>query len=131
MDVGLGIAGLMSVLLAGGHEIVGFVAVLPTLTEERLPGTVVGPPSLTVAMLRVTWHLVGLFAFALGGVLITLAVAEDANPRTATLRWVSAMWLAATAVALWTVRHRPRNVLRLPVPLVWPILALLCWQASS
>ncbi len=38
MDVGLGIAGLTSVLLAVGHEAVGLGAVLPTVTEKRLPG---------------------------------------------------------------------------------------------
>jgi hypothetical protein len=81
-------------------------------------------------MLRVTWHLVTLFVLALGGVLITLAVAEEANPKMVVLRWSAAMWLAATAVAFWSVRRRPRNILRLPVPLLWPMIALLCWRAS-
>jgi hypothetical protein len=131
MDVGLGIAGLASVILAVGHEAVGFIAVLPTQTEERLPGTRLGPPSMTVAMLRVTWHLVGVFVAALGGVLITLAVAEESDPKTVVLRWFTAMWLGATVVALWAVRRRPGKIVRLPVPLVWPVLALLCWRAST
>jgi hypothetical protein len=131
MDVGLGIAGLASVILAAGHEAVGFVAVLPTQTEERLPGTRLGPPSMTVAMVRVTWHLVGVFVAALGGVLITLAVAEGSDPRTVVLRWLAALWLGATVVALWAVRRRPGNILRLPVPLAWPVIALLCWRAST
>ena len=130
MDVGLGIAGMVSVLLALGHEVVGVVAVLPILTEVRLRGTWLGPPSLTVAMLWVTWHLVGLFVFVLGAVLITLAVAGDADPRRVLLRWTAVMWMAATAVALWSVRRRPSNIWRLPVPLVWPVIALLCWNAS-
>ena len=130
MDVGLGIAGVASVILAGGHETVGFIAVLPTLTEERLPGTVIGPPAMTVALLRVTWHLVGVFVSALGGVLLTLAVSDDADPKQVILRWLAGMWLAATALAFWSVRRRPRLVLRLPVPLTWPVLALLCWRAS-
>lgn len=130
MDIGLAIAGLISVVLAAGHEAVGLVAVLPIITEERHPGTSFGPPSMTVAMLRVTWHLVGVFVFALGAVLLTLAVADDANPRTVLLRTMAVMWVAATAVALWSVRRRPRNLLRLPVPLLWPLVALLCWEAS-
>lgn len=131
MDIGLGIAGLSSVLLAVGHEAVGLAAVLPTLTEQRLPGTMFGPPSMTVAVVRVTWHLVTVFVLAVGAVLITLAFADDADPRTVVLRWLAAMWLAATAVALWGVRQRPRNILRLPVPFVWPVLAVLCWTAST
>ena len=103
---------------------------LPTLTERRFPATRFGPPSLTVAMLRVTWHLVGLFVFTLGAVLVTLALADEADPKMVLFRWTAAMWMTATAVALWSVRGRPRNILRLPVPLVWPLIALLCWNAS-
>ena len=39
MDIGLGVAGLTSVLLAAGHEAVRIGAVLPAVTEKRLPGT--------------------------------------------------------------------------------------------
>jgi hypothetical protein len=131
MDIGLGVAGLISVLLAVGHEAVGLGAVLPTVTDKRLPGTLFGPPSMTAAVIRVTWHLVTVFVLAVGGVLITLAATEDADPRTVVLRWFAGMWLAATGVALWGVRRRPSNILRLPVPLVWPVLALLCWAAST
>ena len=130
MDVGLGIAGLISVVLAVGHETVGLVAVLPLLTEDRLAGTRIGPPSLTVAMLRVSWHLVGLFVLALGGVLLTLAAADDADARTVVLRWLAAIWTGATVMGFWSVRRRPRNILRLPVPFTWPVIALLCWKAS-
>jgi hypothetical protein len=131
MDIGLGIAGLLSVALACGHEAVGFLAVLPMITERRLDRTPLGPPSLTVAMVRVTWHLVGLFVVTAGLVLITLAVAEDAEARTVVLRWTAAMWIAATALALWSVRRKPAGILRLPVPLVWPVIAWLCWRAST
>ena len=122
---------MLSVALASGHEAVGFLAVLPMVTEQRFDGTRLGPPSLTVAMVRVTWHLVGLFVLTVGLVLITLAVADEIDPRTVVLRWTAAMWVAATLVALWSVRRRPANILCLPVPLVWPVIAWLCWQAST
>ncbi len=130
MDRALGTAGLLSVALACGHEAVGFLAVLPMMTEDRLDGTRLGPASLTVAMVRVTWHLVGLFVLTAGGVLITLAVADDADARIVVLRWTAAMWVAATALALGSVRRRPGNIVRLPVPLIWPVIAWLCWRAS-
>jgi hypothetical protein len=131
VDLGLGAAGLISVVLGVAHEVVGVVAALPVLTEDRLPGTRIGPSSLTVAMLRVSWHLVGVFVLGLGGVLLTVAVADGPDPRTVVLRWVAAMWAGATVVGFWSVRHRPRNLLRLPVPFTWPVIALLCWKASS
>jgi hypothetical protein len=131
MDVGLGVAGVVSVVLAAGHEAVGLFAVLPMQTEERVSETPFGPASLTAAMLRVTWHLVGVFVLTVGAVLITIAVAEQADAKTVVLRWFAVMWLGATGVALWVVRRRPGNILRLPVPLIWPVLALLCWTASS
>ena len=130
MDVGLVIAGAASVALAAGHEVVGLAAVLRTIPEERLPATAFGPPSMTAAMLRVTWHLVGVFVVAVGGILLTFASSEERDPQVVVLRWLGAMWLAATAVAFWEVRRCPKNALRLPVPFVWPVIALLCWRAS-
>jgi hypothetical protein len=43
----------------------------------------------------------------------------DADPKTLLLGWVVALWLAATALACWQARRRPRRLLRLPVPLVF------------
>lgn len=134
MEVELGIAGLLCVGLALGHATLGLVWVLPALTEERLPATPFGPASTTVGMVRVTWHIVTVFALTLGGLLMTLAWTEDADTETLLLRWFAAMWLAATAMALWVVRgamRNPHRLLRLPVPLVWVVVAVLCWTAST
>ena len=47
--------------LAMRHEAAGFfVAVLPMITEQRRDRTPLGPPPLIGAIVRVTWHLVGL-----------------------------------------------------------------------
>ena len=134
MDVGLGIAGLISVALALGHHTLGVVWVLPSLTKERLPGTPFGSPSMTESMIRVTWYIVTVFALASGSLLMTLAWAEDADPKMVLLRWFAVMWLAATAMALWVSARRVRKVrslLRLPVPLLWVVIAVLCWNAST
>jgi hypothetical protein len=133
MDIELGIAGLICVALALGHETLGLVWVLPGLTEESVPKTRFGPRSMTVGMIRVSWHIVGIFALTAGGILLSLSWAEDVEPKMLVLRWFAAMWLAAAAMALWIawVRTRSlRNLLRLPVPFLWLVIAVLCWHAS-
>jgi hypothetical protein len=133
MDVGLVVAGLACGGLAAGHATVGVVAVLPGLTEESVPRTRFGPAATTVAMVRITWHVVTLFCLALGGVLVTIAVSPGADARTVLLRWFAAMWVAVTAMALRVAPRQPRtlrDVVRLPVPLVWVAVAVLCWRAS-
>jgi phosphoglycerol transferase MdoB-like AlkP superfamily enzyme len=62
---------------------------------------------------------------------MALAWAPDADPKTLLLRWVAALWLAATALACWNARRRPRSLLRLPVPLVFVVIAVMCWIAST
>ena len=134
MDAGLGIAGLICVAMGLGHETIGVVWVLPSLTEERLPRTPFGPPALSRAMVHVTWHIVSIFVLAVGGLLLTLAWDATADPQDALLRWFAGMWLAATAMALWIARRglrNPREFLRLPVPLLWVVVAVLCWAAST
>jgi hypothetical protein len=134
MDIGLAIAGIISVALALGHTTVGVVWVLPHLTEERLPSTPFGSSSMTVAMVRVTWFIVTIFALASGGLLIHLAWDAAADPKMLLLRWFAAMWLAATAMALWIAWRGTgslRNLLRLPVPLLWVVVAVLCWNSST
>lgn len=131
MDVALLIAGVITVAVGLGHETLGLLRVLPGLTEERLGSTRLGPPSMTVGMIRVTWHIVTIFAVAVGSLLIALALAEVADPKTLLLRWFAVMWLAATAMAVWVARRRLRGLLRLPVPLVWVTIAVLLWKASA
>jgi hypothetical protein len=123
--------GLGCFVLAFGHTTVGVRWVLPGLAEARLPGTPFGPPSLTLAMLRFTWHVVTVMLLGFGILFMTLALAPDADPETLLLRWFAALWLAATAMAFWQVRRRPRSLLRFPVPLLFVALAVLSWAAST
>jgi hypothetical protein len=131
MDVGLTIAALISIALGLGHEALGLVWVLPKVTEGSLPRTPFGPPSLTERMIRVTWHIVTVFALASGGLLLSLAWAAAPDAKTLLLRWFAAMWIAATAMAFYVARPRPRQLVRMPVPLLWVVVAVLCWQAST
>jgi hypothetical protein len=131
MNLELAIAGLSCFVLAFGHATLGLRWVLPNLTKERLPSTPVGPPSMTLGMVRFTWYVVSVLLVGFGILLMTLAWAPDADPKTLLLRWVAAVWLAATALACWNARRRPSSLLRFPVPLVFLVIAVLCWTAST
>jgi hypothetical protein len=130
MNVELTIAGLCCFLLAFGHAAIGLRWILPNLTARDLPGTPFGSPRLTLGMLRYTWHVVTVMLTGFGVLLVTLALAPDADQRTLVLRWLAALWLGATALAVWNVRRRPSSILRFPVPLVMLAIAALSWAAS-
>ena len=117
-------------VLALGHMTVGLRWVLPNLTRERLPSTPFGPPSMTLGMVRFTWHIVTVVLLAFGILFMTLAWATDADPKRALLRWCAGLWLSATATAYWNARRRPRDLLRLPVALLSLLIAVMCWVAS-
>lgn len=131
MDIPLLVAGLICIALAFGHQTVGVVWVLPSLTAERVPATPFGPQGMTVAMLRVTWYIVTIFVGAVGVLLLLLASDATIDARTVLLRWFTFTWLAATAMALWVAREglRNRHFFRFPVPLLWVVVAVLCWTA--
>jgi hypothetical protein len=131
MNLALAIAGLGCFLLAFGHTTIGLRWLLPNLTKGSLPSTPLGPPSMTLGMVRFTWHLVGVLLVGFGILFMALALAPDADPKTLLLRWFAVLWLAATALACWPARRRPRSLLRVPVPLVFLVIAALCWTAST
>lgn len=134
MNVELTIAGGLCLVLAFGHETIGLVWVLPKLTKEGLPSTPFGSRSMTLAMLRVTWHVVTIFALALSILLLTLGLAPDADPQTLLLYSFAAMWLVATVMALWVAGRGMgslRGLLRLPVPVLFLVVAVLLWLAST
>jgi hypothetical protein len=86
---------------------------------------------MTLGMVRFTWHIVSILLVGFGILLLALAWAPGADPKTLLLRWFAAFWLAATALACWNARRRPSSLLRFPVPLVFVVIAVLCWTAST
>lgn len=134
MDAELGVAGLLCLALALGHATLGVVWVLPAVTNERLPKTPFGPPAMTAATIHATWHIVTVFVLAVGALLLMLAWDADADPKMLLLRVLAAMWLVVTAVATWVAARRvrsPRDLIRLPVPVFFVVVAVLCWNAST
>ena len=134
MDLGLAIAGVLCMALAIGHATIGLVWVLPAVTDEHLPKTPFGNPAMSAAMIHATWHIVTVFVLALATLLLVLAWDADADPKALLLRVFAGMWLAVTGVALWVAGRRlrsPRDLLRLPVPVFFAIVAVLLWNASA
>jgi hypothetical protein len=130
MNVELAIAGLGCFVLAFGHTTIGRRWILPNLTAGYLPRTPFGPPSMTLGMLRFTWHVVSVLLVAFGVLFMALAWAPEADPKTLLLRWCAGLWVAVSARAGWDVRRRPRSLLRFPAPLVFVAIAVMCWMAS-
>jgi 4-amino-4-deoxy-L-arabinose transferase-like glycosyltransferase len=131
MNVELALAAFGWFVLAFGHTTIGVRWVLPSLTKADLPGTPFGPPAMTRNMLRFTWYVVSMVQVGFGILLAVLALAPHADTKTLLLRWLAAFLLAGTALAVWNVRRRPRSLLRLPVPLVFVVIAGLCLAASG
>ena len=130
MNVELAIAGGSCAALALGHATVGLRWVLPNLRKGSLPNTPFGSASMTLGMVRFTWHIVTVMLLAFSALLVTLALAADANLKALLLRWFAALWLAATGMAFWNARRRLSSLLRLPVPLLFVVIAVMCWKAS-
>jgi hypothetical protein len=130
MSVELTIAGLSCAVLAVGHWLVGR-SVLPGLRAQRMPSSPFGPPPMTLGMVRFTWHIVTVVLVAFATLLMTLAWAGDPDAEALLLRWFAAFWIVATATVFWVARRRPRNLLRLPVPVLFVVIAVMCWTAST
>ena len=134
MDVELGLAGVLCVLLALGHATLGLVWVLPGVRGDALPKTPFGPPGMTAATLHATWHIVTVFALSVGVILLTLALDAQVDVKSVLLRVFAAMWFGIAVVATWVALRRarnPRHLLRLPVPVFFLLVAVLCWNASA
>ncbi|MGH2806138.1 MAG: hypothetical protein ACRDKT_02565 [Actinomycetota bacterium] len=128
MRAAVAIAGLITVALGIGHETLGQLRVLPRLgSQEPMSSS----PSMMDLMIRVTWHIVTLFALTSGGLLLSLARAPDVDAETLVLRWFAAMWAVAAVMAFVIARRGRHDIRRLPIPVVWVVVAVLCWVAST
>jgi len=131
MKVELVIAGLSCFVLALGHTGIGLRWILPRLSPRSLPATPFGSSRLTLGMLVFTWNVVTVMLVGFGVLAMTLAFAPGADTKTLLLRWLAALWLTATALAVWTTRRRPSSIVRFPVPLIMFLISVMSWTAST
>jgi FtsH-binding integral membrane protein len=131
MKAELIVAGVSFFVTAIGHSAVGLRWVLPDLRKQRLSRTPFGPPEVTHAMVRVTWHIVTLMLVAFGVLLTTLGSAPEIDSHRFLLRWFAVLLLAVTALMFWSARDNLRDALRLPVPVLMVFIAAMCWKAAG
>ncbi len=117
--------------MACGHMTIGLVWVLPRIDPSALPTTPFGSRWMTQSMVRVAWHVVTIFATGVGGILLVIAIDPGAEAKVVLLRAFAVMWLAAALMSAVVARPAWRHVPRLPVPLLWVVVAALCWRAAA
>jgi hypothetical protein len=134
MNVQFAIAGALSLIAAAIHGGAGEALVVRKLHREALSPSRFGGPSMTMVMIRATWHITTL-AFAVIGA--SLAVCAPGSPsqacagigRLAAIAFASfavlAIGLGIAAGPRW-----PRALMRHPGPLIFVLVAVLAWRGS-
>jgi hypothetical protein len=120
-------AGVLCLLLAGGHTVLGHHWILPRLRKESLPATPFGGSANTSAVLAISWDIVAIAAAGMGVLLIGVAGGDASPERSLVVHTVAAIFAAAAASAIWPGRLRPRNLARgAPVWGAFIVVAVLC-----
>lgn len=125
MNVGLGIAGSLCFVLAGGHAFVGRRVL--DLLPRNLQATRFGDSAFTRGVFVFTWHALTLMLTTTGAILIALARGEPADYRRQVVFLVGAAYAAATVLLVWRSRRRPSDLLRTPTWAVNIVITVLCW----
>ena len=135
MEAPLVIAGALALIAAAIHGGVGEVKVVRYLSAQELPGTPLGGPRMTRAMIHVTWHLTTVAFLAVGCALLlsgTVLGAAEARP-LALVAAGAAVGFAALALGLGAANTRSaRTFVKHPGPLVLSLTAALAlWGALA
>ena len=120
------VAGVLCLLLASGHAVLGHQWILPRLRKDTLPATPFGGPATTAVALAVAWHVVTIAAAGMGVLLIGVAGRHASAERSLVLYTVAAIFAAAAATTIWLGRRRPRALARAPVWVGFIAVAVLC-----
>ena len=133
MNVALIVAGSLAILGAGIHGVGGEVLVMRKLSPEMLPSSPFGGPSMTKAMIHVTWHLTTIAFLTLGSALLLSGTVLDGEPARGIgmVAAGTATSFAALAAVLGAAYTRsPRSLLRHPGPAVLTAIAVLAWWGA-
>jgi hypothetical protein len=127
------VAGSLAVLAAAVHGVGGEVLVVRKLSPGTLPGSRFGGPSMTKAMIHVTWHMTTIAFFAVGAALIASGsfLHGDTARGIAVVAAGASTGFAALAVGLGGATTQfPRSLLRHPAPIGLTVTAALAWLGA-
>ena len=125
------VAGIVCVVMAIGHTTIGVRWVLPGLSVASLPRSPFGGGTMTAAFLTFTWHVVGLMLLSFAVILSVLAHETLGDAGTVSVRGIGLMFAAATLMALWRTRHRPADLVKAPMWILFVAVASLCWVGAT
>ena len=125
---GLGLAG------AGIHGIAGQLLVVRKLTPADLPGTRIGGPKFTRAMIFASWHLTTVAFVAAGAMLLLAGTVLDGEAARA-LAFAAAAACTGFAVIVLALGVTgatgvPKAFLRHPAPILLTVTAALAWSGA-
>ena len=133
MNVPFVVAGALALLAAAIHGVVGEQLVVMKLRRETLPSSRFGSSSVTLIMIRATWHITTLAFLVMGAGLVAcspepLRRACEGVGRVSALAFASFFVLA---IGLVIPHIRRRAPLRHPAPLIFAIVAALSWWGAG
>lgn len=136
MNLPFAIAAVLALFGAAIHGIVGERLVVSRLRRESLAPTKFGGPSMTMLMIRVTWHVVTLVFVVVGGALAvcTPAGSGEACAGVGRVAAISYLSFSALAFLLSFASHGSRAtrlLVRHPGPIVFLGVAGLSWWGST
>jgi len=133
VNVPLVVAGSLALLGAAVHGVGGEVLVVRKLSLGMLPSSRFGGPTMTKAMIHVTWHMTTVAFLTVGSaLLLSGSVLHGDSARGIGLVAAGASTgFAALAVGLGGAYMRsPRSLMRHPAPVVLSATAALAWWGA-
>ena len=124
------VAGCLGIAGAAIHGVAGEVLVVRRLPRDALAPSPFGGPTMTMAMIHVTWHMTTIAFLAVGcALLLSGAVMNGDEARgVAVAAAATSTGFAAIAVGLGGAYMRsPRHVLRHPGPILLTAVPVLAW----
>ena len=135
MNAPLIIAGSLALLGAAIHGVAGELLVVRKLSPETLPGSRLGGPRMTKAMIHASWHMTTVAFLTVGcALLLSGTVLEGDTARgMALLAAGASTGFAAIAVGLGAASAPwppPRSMLLHPGPAVLSATAAIAWWGA-
>ena len=132
MNAPLIVAGSLAILGAAIHGAGGERLVVRKLSREMLPSTRFGGPTMTRAMIHVSWHITTVAFLTVGAALLLAGsvLDGDAARGIGLVAAAAATGFAAVVLGIGGAALSPRSIVRHPGPAVLTATAALAWWGA-